>query len=96
MLKNQTESKPPSVEEPRSEGLDETACCASSDYEWRDIGDGNPVRVKRCPACGVCPGNVDDCGHFGDPDCPYFGVGREEFKRREALRFRHNKEIADA
>lgn len=32
--------------------------------------------VHPCPACGVAPTNVDDCGHFGDPMCPYFGVGR--------------------
>lgn len=29
MSQNQTDSKPPSVEEPREEGLDETPCCAS-------------------------------------------------------------------
>lgn len=90
MNQNQTESKLQDVEEPRDEGLDETACCASFNFEWRDIGDGNPVRVKRCPACGVSPGNVDDCGHFGDPDCPYFGIGREEFERRESLNSLHN------
>ena len=36
MNQNQTESKPPSVEEPREEGLDETACCASSDTPRTD------------------------------------------------------------
>ena len=45
-----------------------------SEYEWKDIGDGRPVRVQRCDKCGVCPSNVDDCGHFGDSRCPYFGV----------------------
>ena len=63
----------------------------------REISETNEtspsVRVKRCPACGVCPGNVDDCGHFGDPECPYFGIGREEFARREALRSRHNADV---
>ena len=33
MSHNQTESKPPSVEEPRDEGLDETTCCASLVWE---------------------------------------------------------------
>lgn len=32
------------------------------------------TRVEPCPACGVAPTNVDDCGHFGDSYCPYFGV----------------------
>jgi hypothetical protein len=45
-----------------------------SEYEWKDIGDGRPVRVQRCHKCGVCPSNVDDCGHFGDSRCPYFGI----------------------
>ena len=61
-----------------------TSCSAS--YSWRDIGDGNKVRVKHCSMCGVAPSNVDDCGRFGDPDCPYFGIGREEYERREAVR----------
>jgi hypothetical protein len=45
-----------------------------SEWEWRDIGDGKPVQVRRCHKCGVCPSNVDDCGHFGDSCCPYFGI----------------------
>jgi hypothetical protein len=28
--------------------------------------------------CGIAPANVDDCGRFGDPACPYFGVGEPE------------------
>ena len=44
------------------------------------------TRVMPCPACGVAPTNVDDCGHFGDPDCPYFGIGREEYERRMRMR----------
>ena len=36
MNQNQTESKPPSVEELRDEGLDETPCCASSDTPQTD------------------------------------------------------------
>lgn len=40
--------------------------------------------VEPCPACGVAPTNVDDCGHFGDPHCPYFGVkGASEPKEGE-------------
>lgn len=39
------------------------------------------TRVMPCSACGVAPTNVDDCGHFGDPDCPCFGIGREEYER---------------
>jgi hypothetical protein len=45
-----------------------------SEYEWKDIGDDRPVQVQRCDKCGVCPSNVDDCGHFGDSRCPYFGI----------------------
>jgi len=51
-------------------------------FNLRDIGDGKPVKVAECPMCGISPSNVDDCGEFGDPDCPYFGIGREEFERR--------------
>lgn len=32
-------------------------------------------KVMPCPDCGVAPTNVDHCGHFGDPMCPYFGIG---------------------
>jgi hypothetical protein len=42
-------------------------------YSHRDLGDGKEVRVKHCEKCGVAPSNVDDCGHFGDEWCPYFG-----------------------
>jgi len=56
------------------------------DFEWRDIGDGRPVKVQVCDMCRVAPSNVDDCGEFGNPDCPYFGIGREEFERRAACR----------
>jgi hypothetical protein len=45
-----------------------------SEYEWKNIGDGRPVQVQRCDKCGVCPSNVDDCGHFGDSRCSYFGI----------------------
>ena len=47
-------------------------------FKWRDIGDGRPVKVQVCPDCGIAPSNVDDCGHFGDCMCPYFGVGEAE------------------
>ena len=53
----------------------ENGSCASrryADYVRRDLGDGNPVRVKKCPMCGVAPSAVDDCG-IPNPDCPYFG-----------------------
>ena len=43
-----------------------------ADYVWRDLGDGQPVRVKRCQMCGVAPSAVDDCG-MPSPACPYFG-----------------------
>lgn len=52
-----------------------------SEFRWRDIGDGKPVRVQVCPMCGVAPSNVDDCGEFGNPECPYFGIGREEYEK---------------
>lgn len=45
----------------------------SKNYELKDIGDGKPVMVEKCPMCGISPGNVDDCGCFGDSKCPYFG-----------------------
>lgn len=53
-----------------------------TEYRWRDFGDGKPVRVQVCPMCGVAPSNVDDCGEFGNPECPYFGIGREEYEKR--------------
>lgn len=53
-----------------------------TDYRWRDIGDGKPVRVQVCPMCGVAPSNVDDCGEFSNPECLYFGIGREEYEKR--------------
>lgn len=52
-----------------------------TEYRWRDIGDGKPIRVKVCPMCGVAPSNVDDCGEFGNPECPYFGIGLEEYEK---------------
>lgn len=44
--------------------------------EWRDIGDGRPVRIQKCSLCGVAPSCVDDCGAFGNASCPYFGVDK--------------------
>lgn len=32
------------------------------------------TEVQPCGKCGVAAANVDDCGHFGDPKCPRFGV----------------------
>src|SRR5678815_4622843 len=52
-----------------------------TEYQWRDIGDGKPVRVQVCPMCGVAPTNVDDCGEFGNPECPYFGIGLEDYEK---------------
>jgi hypothetical protein len=54
--------------EPEGDGL----------FHWRNLGDGKPVQVRECPMCGIAPANVDDCGRFGDPACPYFGVGEPE------------------
>jgi hypothetical protein len=56
------------VPEPEGNGL----------FHWRNLGDGKPVQVRECPMCGIAPANVDDCGRFGDPACPYFGVGEPE------------------
>lgn len=39
-------------------------------------------RVMKCPKCETAPTNVDDCGEFGNPDCPYFGIGLEEYEKR--------------
>jgi len=60
----------PSAERLKGKGSSPSAC--SADFVWRDLGDGNPVRVKKCSACGVAPSAVDDCG-MPNPDCPYFG-----------------------
>lgn len=40
------------------------------------------TKVMPCPACGIAVTNVDDCGHFGDPECPAFGIGIAEYERR--------------
>ncbi len=32
-------------------------------------------RVEKCTLCGIAPTNVDDCGEFGNRECPYFGIG---------------------
>lgn len=37
------------------------------------------VEVNKCPKCGIASTNIDDCGEFGDPDCPYFEFDREEY-----------------
>jgi hypothetical protein len=60
--------------EPEGDGL----------FHWRNLGDGKPVQVRECPMCGIAPANVDDCGRFGDPVCPYFGVGEPEPERPTA------------
>ena len=52
------------------------------EFRWVDIGDGKPVKVEVCSMCGIAPGNVDDCGEFGNPECPCFGIGLEEYDRR--------------
>lgn len=52
-----------------------------TEYRLRDFGDRKLVRVKVCPMCGVAPANVDDCGEFGNPECPYFGIELEEYER---------------
>lgn len=39
-------------------------------------------KVDKCPKCGIAPTNVDDCGEFGNPECPFFGIGLDEYKKR--------------
>ena len=39
--------------------------------------------VHPCPMCGIAVTNVDECGNFGDPDCPAFGIGRETYNAIE-------------
>jgi len=39
-------------------------------------------KVNKCPKCGIAPTAVDDCGEFGNPDCPCFGIGKEEYEKR--------------
>lgn len=34
--------------------------------------------VLACPRCHVVVVNVDDCGEFGNPDCPRFGINRKK------------------
>jgi hypothetical protein len=48
MNQNQTESKPPSVEEPRDEGLDETACSPSLEEMYQKV-------VAACLRCDPLP-----------------------------------------
>jgi len=43
-------------------------------YRYRDLGDGMKIKVAECKKCGVAPASVDDCGCFGDPTCPNFGI----------------------
>lgn len=31
-------------------------------------------KVKECQKCGIALTNVDDCGEFGNINCPYFGI----------------------
>lgn len=38
-------------------------------------------KVEPCPKCGITVTNVDDCGEFGNPDCPAFGIGKEEYDK---------------
>ena len=40
------------------------------------------TRVMKCHRCGIAPTNVDDCGEFGNPECPYFGIGLEEYEKK--------------
>ena len=51
-----------------------------------EIGDGHTywlgTKVHPCPKCGIAPTNVDDCGEFGNPECPYFGIGREAYEEQ--------------
>ncbi len=51
-----------------------------------ELGDGHTywlgTKVHPCPKCGVAPTNVDDCGEFGNPECPYFGIGREAYEEQ--------------
>lgn len=49
-------------------------------------------KVEKCPMCGIAPTNVDDCGEFGNPECPYFGIGREAYEAK----LKRWKEIDDA
>ncbi len=43
-------------------------------------------RISACEACGVVVTNVDDCGHFGDPECPVFGCGLERYEAARKLK----------
>ena len=45
-----------SKEERRNELIEPTGSA------FRDLGDGVPVRVSRCPMCGIIPTAPDDCG----------------------------------
>lgn len=38
-------------------------------------------KVSKCPKCGIAPTNVDGCGEFGNPECPYFGIGLEAYNK---------------
>jgi hypothetical protein len=52
MSQNQTESKPPTVEEPREEGLDETPCSSCGGSGTRIIGEREGKNFwNRCIPC---------------------------------------------
>tara|TARA_R110000803_G_scaffold126130_1_gene193604 strand:+ start:33 stop:284 length:252 start_codon:yes stop_codon:yes gene_type:complete len=54
---------------------------AASGSAYRDLGDGVPVRVSRCPMCGITPSAPDDCG-MPTPECPNFGKDACARKRK--------------
>jgi hypothetical protein len=73
VLAQQHVSTPYKLPEPQGGGA-----AKGKPFHWRNLGDGKPVQVQECPICGIAPANVDDCGRFGDPACPYFGVGEPQ------------------
>ena len=40
-------------------------------------------KVAKCEKCGIAAVNVDDCGEFGNPYCPCYGVKGGEIEPEE-------------
>lgn len=49
------------------------------------------TRVEPCPMCGIAVTNVDHCGEFGNPECPVWGIGKEEYERRFNLQSKEDR-----
>jgi hypothetical protein len=74
---NKTMTKKKTPKKPATKALPSSTVSA-----FRDLGDGVPVRVSRCPMCGIIPTAPDDCG-MPTPECPNFGKDACARKRKQ-------------